>query len=224
MQSGFQTPYVNIPKPNIEKPEGRKASYWLEKLFKQERDKEKRIAVAQIQSQALSTDQITSHTGEIEQTSEEKGQEEAVKNYAEKTENNRQVVADMVNSSNRILLKVSSLFPWDFFPNSIIVEETRVTIIHRELFSSQVHSVDIKNISNIFIGTGILFAQLTLVSDTFTQNKIVINRLRKKDAILVRRIIEGLRMFVKENIDTTNYTPRELVSKLKELSTTKIVL
>lgn len=81
-----------------------------------------------------------------------------------------------------------------------------------------------KNVSNIFIDTGILFAQLTLVSDTFTQNKIVINMLRKKEAILMRRIIEGMRMFVKENIDTTNYSPIELVSKLKELSTTKIVL
>ncbi len=130
----------------------------------------------------------------------------------------------MVNNSNRVLLRTSSVFPWDFFPNSIIVEETRVTIIDRQLFSSQVHSIDIKSISNIFIDTGILFAQLTIVSDTFTQNQISINRLWKKDAILIRRLVEGLRMFVRRDIDTTNYKVEELISKLKELSTTGIVL
>ena len=224
MLNNFWTTYTKTPEPNVDKTEGQGASYWFEKLFKQQRDQEKRTAEAQTQTQVSQPSQIPSETGEIEQTTEEKGQEEAVKNLARNTEKNRQVVEDMVNSSNRILLRVSSIFPWDLFPSSIIVEETRVTIIHRQIFSSQVHSVDIKNISNIFIGTGILCAQLTLVSDTFTQNKIVIDRLWKKEAILMRRIIEGMRMFVKENIDTTNYTPSELVSKLKELSTTKIVL
>ncbi len=223
MFSSFQNTY-STPKPSQDKTEGVKASYWLEKLFNQRRDKEKRIAREQAETQTTPTDQIPSDTLEIEQTTEEKGQEEALKNYARKTESNRKAVEDMVVSSNRILLRVSSIFPWDLFPSTIIVEETRVTIIHRHLFSSQVHSVDIKNISNIFIGTGILCAQLTLVSDTFTQNKVVINRLWKKEAILMRRIIEGMRMFVKENIDTTDYSASELVSKLKELSTTKIVL
>lgn len=224
MLNNFWTTYTKTPPTNTDKTEGQGASYWLEKLFKQQRDQEKRTAEAQTQTQVSQPSQIPSETGETPQTTEEKGQEEAVKNLARNTEKNRQVVEDMVNSSNRILLRVSSIFPWDLFPSSIIVEETRVTIIHRQIFSSQVHSVDIKNISNIFIGTGILCAQLTLVSDTFTQNKIVIDRLWKKEAILMRRIIEGMRMFVKENIDTTNYTPDELVSKLKELSTTKIVL
>lgn len=155
---------------------------------------------------------------------EEKGLEEAVKNHALKAEKNRQAVEDMVNNSNRILAEVSSVFPLDFFPTSIIAEDTRVTIVNRQLFSSQVHSVDIKSISNIFIDTGILFAQLTIVSNTFAENEIVIDRLWKKEAIFMRRIIEGLRMFVNKDIDTTVYTVRELISKLKQLSSTGIIM
>ena len=41
---------------------------------------------------------------------------------------------------------------------------------------------------------------------------------------MARRIIEGLRMFAKGDIDTTVYSKEELLTKLKELSTTKIVL
>lgn len=196
--------------------ESKKTSYWLEKLFNQVRDKEKGILEEQ--------PKIPGQIGEIEQTSEEKGVEEAVKNHAGKAEENRQAVEDMVSSSNRILLSVSSVFPWDLFPSTITMEETRLTIIHRQLFSSQVHSFDIKDISNVFIDTGILFAQLRIVSDTFAQNEITINRLWKHEAVLMRRIIEGLRMFVQKDIDTTGYKVEELVNKLSELSTTGIVL
>jgi hypothetical protein len=104
------------------------------------------------------------------------------------------------------------------------VEETRLTIIHRQLFSSQAYSVDIKNISNVFIDTGILFSQLTIVSDTFAENQVVIDKLWKKEAIFIRRIVEGLRMFVDKDIDTTGYKTEELIDKLRELSTTGIVL
>lgn len=155
---------------------------------------------------------------------EKEGLEEAIKNHALKAEKNRQAVEDMVNNSNRILLKVSSIFPWDFFPTSIIAEDTRVTIVNRQLFSSQVHSVDIKSISNVFLDTGIIFARLSIISNTFAENEIIIDRLWKKEAVLMRRIIEGLRAFVNKDIDTTVYTVEELVSKLKQLSTTRIIM
>jgi hypothetical protein len=48
-------------------------------------------------------------------------------------------------------------------------------------------------------------------------------KLRKKEADLTRRLIEGMRMFIEKDIDTSKYTTEELVVKLEELSTTKTV-
>lgn len=137
----------------------------------------------------------------------------------------KSVVAGLVRKSNRILASISSHgFPFDFFPDTINIEEGRITIITRNsFFSSQVHSVDIKDISNIFINTVPFFAQLVIVSKTFTENEIKVRNLWKKEAVLARRIIEGLRIFESKQIDTSNYTKEDLVSKLKELSTTLIV-
>lgn len=213
-----------LPGNKNEKLESKKMSYWLEKLFNQKRDREQRELSERSKTRARSPRQIFSATPMAEQLLEEKGLEEAIKTRAGKAEKNRQAVDDMVSNSNRVLLRVYTVFPWDLFPSSLVVEETRLTVIHRQLFSSQIYSVDIKNISNILVDSGILFAQLTIVSDTFAENQIVINRLWKKDAIFMRRIIEGLRMFVEKDIDTTDYTVKELISKLKELSTTKIVM
>jgi len=136
-----------------------------------------------------------------------------------------QIVAGLVKKSNRILASISTHgFPFDLFPNTVNVEEGRVTIIIRRFFSSsQVHSVDIKDISNVFINVAPFFAQLVIVSKTFTANEIRIKNLKKGEAVLARRIIEGLRIFESKQIDTSIYTKKELVAKLEELSTTEIV-
>jgi hypothetical protein len=135
------------------------------------------------------------------------------------------LIAGLVKKSNRILASISShKFPFDFFSDTINVEESRITIITRDFFfSSHIHSVDLKDISNIFINMAPFFAQLVIISKTFKGNEAKINSLRKSEAIFVRRIVEGLRTFESKQIDTSKYTRDELISKLGELSTTEIV-
>lgn len=132
-------------------------------------------------------------------------------------------VAKMVKKSNRILISISSVWPFDLFPNIINVEEGRITIVKRHYFSSEVHSVDIKDISNILINNAFFFSQLEIVSRTFEVNQVRIKFLRNKEAVLIRRIIEGLRVFASKDIDTSRYSKEALIAKLKELSTTEIV-
>jgi hypothetical protein len=71
---------------------------------------------------------------------------------------NKRKVAKLVKRSNRILVSISShALPFDLFPNIINIEEKRITIINRHMLSSEVHSIDIKNISNILINNSIYF-------------------------------------------------------------------
>lgn len=136
------------------------------------------------------------------------------------------VVAELVRKSNRILASISThKFPFDFFPDTINVEEGRVNVIVRNFFfSSQVYSVDLKNIANVTINTAPFFAQMLIVMKTFTENEIRINNLWIKEAIYVRRLIEGLRVLDSQKIDTSVYTKRELIGKLEDLSSTDIVI
>lgn len=148
----------------------------------------------------------------------------AVLPAAEKKALNKVALADLVKKSNRIIVSISShAFPVDFFPNTINVEESRISVINRHFLSSEVYSVDIVNISNILINTSIFFSQLNIVSKTYEENEIKINNLWTHEAIYLRRIIEGLRTFARKQIDTCNFTKPELISKLEELSTTDTV-
>ena len=192
----------------IKQKEGIQVSYWLEKLFNQEKEKNKKL----------------SGNLPVVQTTTVKAKQESINEHIKDIETDRRTISDMVKNSNDILMSVSTIFPYKLFPTTINVEATRITIITRQLLSSQVHSVDIKDISSVFIETSFIFASLTLISKTYAQKEFVIDYLWKKEAILIRRIIEGLRMFEKKDINTTNFSREELLNKLAELSATKIVL
>jgi hypothetical protein len=160
-------------------------------------------------------------TDRIEKSSENKGKEQYLKDLSTKNHNDRNKLDELVRKSNRSIISISSIFPWSFFPDSIDVEESRVTFIFRQLLTSQSHSVDIKDISNVFIESGFFFSNLQVVSRTFIQNDIKIQFLRKEEAIQTKKIIEGLRTLTHNNINTSNYEIGDLVSQLKKLSTTK---
>lgn len=168
-------------------------------------------------SSVLNNPQLT------DQALKEEGKNEQTINKATKKEKDKQAVNDLIKKSNRCIISISSLFPWNFFPNTIQVEESRVTFIFRQFLSSQTHSVDIKDISNVFIQSSIFFATLQVVSRTVVQNDITISFLDVKKAQQVQMIIEGLRTFAGNNIDTSNYEVKELIAKIEEFHKTKII-
>ncbi len=152
---------------------------------------------------------------------QEEGKNEQTKNEATKKAEDRQIVNDLIKKSNRRIISVSSLFPWDFTPNTIDVEESRVTFTFRQLFSSQTHDVNIKDISNVFIQSSPFFATLQIVSRTFVQNDVTIGHLHPKQAQKVKVIIEGLRTFAEHSIDTSSYEISELIAKIQEFHSSK---
>lgn len=163
--------------------------------------------------QDSTTDQLLKETGKNEQTI----------NEATKKEEDKQTVNDLIRKSNRCIISISSLFPWNFFPNTIEVEESRVTFIFRQFLSSQSHSVDIKDISNVFIQSSLFFGTLQIVSRTFVQNDIKVGYLNRQKAYKVQMVIEGLRTFAENNIDTSNYEISELISKIEEFHKNKAI-
>lgn len=156
-----------------------------------------------------------------DQALQEEGKNEQMIKEATKKEEDRQTVSDLIKKSNRCIISISSHSLFQFFPNSVEVEESRVTFTFRQFLSSQSYSVNIKDISNVFIQTSLFFATLQVVSRTFTQNEITIGHLSPKKAQRVQMIIEGLRTFAENNIDTSNYEVKELIAKIEEFHTNK---
>lgn len=198
--------------------ENGKISYWLEKLHMQgektriDDNRREEQSKADTAKQSLNEQAVSKKNQHLAQS----GINENMKNIATKKEVDTQRVNELVEKSNRCIISISSLFPWDLFPDSIDVEESRVTFKFRQFLSSQSHSVDIRDISNVFIESSLFFATLQVVSRTYTQNDIKIGNLNKSKAEKVQRIIEGLRSFTENNINTSHYEINELISKIEE--------
>ena len=176
-----------------------------------------------ILEQHSTDDTLNDPKSNIDTSPEARGLEQHAKNIAVKLESDRNKLDDLIRKSNRSIISISSVSPWSFSPNTIDVEESRVTFIFRQLFASQSHSVDIKDISNVFIESGFFFATLQIVSRTFIQNDIKIEYLWKKEAYRAKDIIEGLRTFIQNDINSSNYEIDDLVNKLNELNISKVV-
>ena len=156
---------------------------------------------------------------EGEKSPVEKAHEQHKMNQIREKDNQKEKVDRLIKKSNRRIMSISSfsIIPFNLFVNRIEVEESRVTFIFRQPFTFQSHSVDIADISNVFIESAFFFANMQVVSRTFIQNDITIGYLNKTEANKIRRIIEGLRTFTHSGIDTSVYEIDELIDKIEEL-------
>ncbi len=125
----------------------------------------------------------------------------------------------LVEKSKEHLAKVSTAkIPIDLFPDEIIVDISHITIIFRQLFGAkQVRSIPLRGVVNVEVDSIPLRATLRLHDMKDKQNPVEISGLKKKDAEKVRRVIEGLIVADKKQIDLTKVDDQDLASKIETL-------
>src|SRR3989344_42951 len=104
--------------------------------------------------------------------SEEQGLLDATKETAKEHEKHNSKFQELVQQSDKVLFRIRAVFPFDFFPDEIIVDVNKVNIIQNSLLSKNMHSVFIKDISDVVVQTGILFACLSIIDFGYVENSI----------------------------------------------------
>lgn len=149
-------------------------------------------------------------------------EESAQRTVAKKEEENQQKFEELIDQSNKVLFELKAVFPFDFFPNKIIIDLNRVNIIIKEFFfSERRHSIDFKDIGDVLVETSPFFATLKIVDEGFPEGEIKISYLKKNEAIRARQIIQGLVTCKKEEIDVTKLEDTYLLEKIEELGRIK---
>lgn len=128
----------------------------------------------------------------------------------------REKLDSLVKRTSRVLFKCTSVFPFDFFPNSVIIDENKVDIVYRNFFYSEhVVSILIPNINFVEAECSLIFGTLTLEVSGFEQNPLPVSYLWKRDAIKARRMIMGLVACAKKDIDLADFDIQELQKKIE---------
>lgn len=165
--------------------------------------------------------------GGREQKKEEEGpdSEKFINQLAEKLKpekSDKEKMEELLNKSARVLFKASTVFPFDLFPDKLIIDEIKISIVYRHFFSSeQVYSVSIKDIDNVSVEVIPFLATLKIIDNRYKDNPIIIKNLRRKAATRARRIIEGLILGRDQKIDFSKLEGPDLVKKIEELGEAK---
>lgn len=126
---------------------------------------------------------------------------------------------EVVKKSNEILASVRTVFPVTLFPDSVLVDRTKVSIIKRDFFwTSNTIGFQIEDILNVSCAIGPLFGSLTLASRVMsTVDHFRVDYLWRADAIFLKNLIQGHIIAKQNKLETAGLTRNELIDTLCEL-------
>lgn len=133
-------------------------------------------------------------------------------------ENFRKVIAlkKTVEKSHEVIASVQTVA---LFPDKVIVDRTKITIVKRNFFwSADVISIQVEDILNVATSVGPFFGSLTIASRVMsTTDHFRIDFLWRQDAIELKHIIQGYVIAKQSGIDIGQLEKHEMIETLREL-------
>ncbi len=126
----------------------------------------------------------------------------------------------LMRFGDEVLVKASTVFPFTLFPDTIIVDRSKVTIIKRNFFFvAETYSIRIQDVLNVTTTVGPIFGSISLITRIFNQDDKPhsINFLRRADAIKIKHLVQGYIIAMHHGIDCSEMESSELVPLLNRL-------
>ena len=126
---------------------------------------------------------------------------------------------DIVKQSHEVLAKSKTIFPFTLFPDTVLVDRTKVTIIQRNFFwSENVVSIRIEDVLNATAGFDLFFGSLNVSSRVMNStDHYQIRFLWKRDAMHLKHLIQGYVIAQHNDIDVAHLPREKLIQTLCEL-------
>lgn len=123
----------------------------------------------------------------------------------------------VVGSSDNLFV-AKTIFPFVLFTDTIKVDRQKITIVHNDfLWQSKTVSTEIKNIMNVEADIGPLFGSITITSKHFLNNTQTIKCLKRRDVIMVQRLLQGFMIAQRAAINTEDIRTKQLLALLNDL-------
>ena len=126
----------------------------------------------------------------------------------------------IVAQSHEVLAAAQTvILPVNLFPDSVVVDRTKVTITKKTFFwSSEVISIRIEDVFNVSTSVGPLFGSLTVSSRIMNStDHFQINYFWRHDAVHLKNILQGYMIALHNDIEVSHLSRGELIETLTEL-------
>jgi len=166
------------------------------------------------------------------ETIEQKGKEEAIHVHAKEQEENKQRFKTITARQDIEILRAKSVFPFTFFPDTLVIDTTKVTIARKQLFATEyIATAPLKDLSDVTVQTvlflGTLMIRYMPQSNTPGMNEPVnirIPNLKREDAIRAKNILKGALVAKAEEIDIAKLSPDEVIDVLEKFGESEGVI
>lgn len=127
----------------------------------------------------------------------------------------------LASEANHVIYELSSVFPFHLFPDRIIIDENKVTIVRKEILFKREFPILYKDILSVKLNQGIIFAALEFEVRRFTKNPRPIDYLWPNEALLAKKYIMGMVEAKRAKIDFSKLKTGEIRQKLEEIGNTE---
>lgn len=138
------------------------------------------------------------------------------------TKNKNNELDRLVKASKKVLYKCRSVFPFTFFPDTVVVDQNKIDIVYSTFFfSKSIFTLMIDDVRTVKVNIGPFFATMLFEVIGYEKNPQPVRFLPKKSALKMRRIIMGLTTAKRERIELESLNRKLLVQKAEEIGTTQ---
>lgn len=136
-----------------------------------------------------------------------------------KKDKDAQDLEEVLVRSNQVLASAKSVFPWTLFPDTIILDRTKLTIIKRDFFMTEdVMSIRIEDILNVSVAVGPIFGSITIATRVMSStDHFTLGHFLREDVMHLKHMIQGYVIARHNNIACDHLSYDELVHTLREL-------
>ena len=131
----------------------------------------------------------------------------------------KQELKQAIHEANEVLASATTVFPVAFFPDTMTVDRTKITTARRTFFRmAEVMSIRIEDVLQVTANVGPFFGSLRITSRFFNEEQpFVIEKFKREDALRLKRIIQGYVVALKNKIDCSQLSTKELSTMLDQL-------
>lgn len=95
--------------------------------------------------------------------------------------------------NNPVLFATQSAFPFDLFPDTVIVQEKTISIVRKYFFFvGWAETIEIKDIQSVRIYAGPFFGTIVIVKGVQNPQSYQLRTLWKKDAMRIKETLDGI--------------------------------
>ncbi len=130
----------------------------------------------------------------------------------------REKLGGIKRHGNTILLEIQTMFPFDFFPDLIVIDPMKLFINHRKFLATEEKIIiNIKDLADVIVERTLFLATLYITYLPKTENvgirepiECKTEKLSYTDAMQAQKILKALMMMYREEIEISKMKPEGL--------------